>query len=227
MIRPVSSKLGAVTSQGMACGRSDGSCVDVVAAGLRWAVVRATRPVGVLSTRRPPEILISEATIATRVDDLARQISGDYADLGELLLVGVLRGAFIFLADLSRRLTIPCCVDFIALSHYEHGSTPSGAVRLVMDLRVEIAGKHVLLVEDIVDSGDTLAYLVRMLEIRRPASLKICALTRKPDHLTTDVQLDYLGFDIPDRWVVGYGLDYNDQFRTLPYIGVLDEPRAR
>ena len=155
---------------------------------------------------------------------MARQISGDYAGLGELLLVGVLRGAFIFLADLSRRLTILCCVDFIALSHYEHGSTPSGAVRLIMDLRVEIAGKHVLLVEDIVDSGDTLAYLVRMLEVRRPASLKICALTRKPDHLTTDVQLDYVGFDIPDRWVVGYGLDYNDQFRTLPYIGVLDEP---
>lgn len=173
---------------------------------------------------RPP-ILISERAIAARVDELARQISADYADVDELLLVGVLRGAFIFLADLSRRLTIPCCVDFIALSHYETGSTPSGAVRLIMDLRVAVTGRHVLLVEDIVDSGDTLAYLRRMLEARRPASLKICALTRKPDRLTTDVRLDYVGFDIPDRWVVGYGLDYNNQFRTLPYIGTLDEPQ--
>jgi hypoxanthine phosphoribosyltransferase len=169
-----------------------------------------------------PAVLISETAIAARVDDLARQISGDYAGRGELLLVGVLRGAFIFLADLSRRLTIPCCVDFIALSHYEQGSTPSGAVRLIMDLRVELSGKHVLLVEDIVDSGDTLAYLVRMLEVRRPASLKICALTRKPDRLRSDVRLDYVGFDIPDRWVVGYGLDYDNTFRTLPYIGVLE-----
>ena len=173
-----------------------------------------------------PAVLISEAAIAARVDDLARQISGDYAGRGELLLVGVLRGAFIFLADLSRRLTIPCSVDFIALSHYESGSIPSGAVRLIMDLRVAVTDRHVLLVEDIVDSGDTLAYLKRMLEARRPASLKICALTRKPDRLTTDVQLDYVGFDIPDRWVVGYGLDYNDQLRTLPYIGVL-EPTER
>jgi len=173
-----------------------------------------------------PEILITEQAISARVEDLARQISKDYAGMGELLLVGVLRGAFIFLADLSRRLTIPCCVDFMALSHYEHGSTPSGAVRLIMDLRVEVAGKHVLLVEDIVDSGDTLAYLVRMLEVRRPASLKICALTWKSDRLRSDVRLDYVGFDIPDRWVVGYGLDFDNKLRTLPYIGVLDEPEA-
>jgi hypoxanthine phosphoribosyltransferase len=174
-----------------------------------------------------PAVLISEAAIAARVDDLARQISGDYAGMGELLLVGVLRGAFIFLADLSRRLTVPCSVDFIALSHYQHGSSPSGAVRLIMDLRVAVTDRHVVLVEDIVDSGDTLAYLKRMLEARAPASLKICALTRKLDRLTTDVRLDYVGFDIPDRWVVGYGLDYGDQFRTLPYIGVLElTPRA-
>jgi hypoxanthine phosphoribosyltransferase len=115
----------------------------------------------------------------------------------------------------------------MALFHYEHGSTPSGAVRLIMDLRVEIAGRHVLLVEDIVDSGDTLAYLVRMLEVRRPASLKICALTRKPDRLRSDVRLDYVGFDIPDRWVVGYGLDYDNTFRTLPYIGVLEPTGGR
>jgi hypoxanthine phosphoribosyltransferase len=172
-------------------------------------------------TPEAPPALISERRIAERVAELARQISADYADVDELLLVGVLRGAFIFLADLARRLDVPCSVDFMALSHYEHGSTPSAGVRLIMDLRVPIAGRHVLLVEDIVDSGETLAYLRRMLEARRPASLKICALTRKPDRLTSEVRLDYVGFDIPDAWVVGYGLDYDNRFRTLPYIGVL------
>jgi hypoxanthine phosphoribosyltransferase len=168
-----------------------------------------------------PPALISERRIAERVAELARQISADYADVDELLLVGVLRGAFIFLADLARRLDIPCSIDFMALSHYEHGSTPSAGVRLIMDLRVPIAGRHVLLVEDIVDSGETLAYLRRMLEARRPASLKICALTRKPDRLTSEVRLDYVGFDIPDAWVVGYGLDFDNRFRALPYIGML------
>lgn len=174
-----------------------------------------------MRTSDAPPALISERRIAERVAELARQISADYAEVEELLLVGVLRGAFIFLADLARRIEIPCSVDFMALSHYEHGSTPSAGVRLIMDLRVPIAGRHVLLVEDIVDSGETLAYLRRMLEARRPASLKICALTRKPDRLTSEVRLDYVGFDIPDAWVVGYGLDYDNQFRTLPYIGVL------
>jgi hypoxanthine phosphoribosyltransferase len=172
-------------------------------------------------TPEAPPALISERRIAERVAELARQISADYADVDELLLVGVLRGAFIFLADLARRLDIPCSIDFMALSHYEHGSTPSAGVRLIMDLRVPIAGRHVLLVEDIVDSGETLAYLRRMLEARRPASLKICALTRKPDRLTSEVRLDYVGFDIPDAWVVGYGLDYDNRFRALPYIGML------
>lgn len=174
-----------------------------------------------MRTSDAPPALISERRIAERVAELARQISVDYAEVEELLLVGVLRGAFIFLADLARRIEIPCSVDFMALSHYEHGSTPSAGVRLIMDLRVPIAGRHVLLVEDIVDSGETLAYLRRMLEARRPASLKVCALTRKPDRLTSEVRLDYVGFDIPDAWVVGYGLDYDNQFRTLPYIGVL------
>lgn len=174
-----------------------------------------------MRTPEAPPALISERRIAERVAELARQISADYADVDELLLVGVLRGAFIFLADLARRLDVPCSIDFMALSHYEHGSTPSAGVRLIMDLRVPIAGRHVLLVEDIVDSGETLAYLRRMLEARRPASLKICALTRKPDRLTSEVRLDYVGFDIPDAWVVGYGLDYDNRFRTLPYIGVL------
>lgn len=168
-----------------------------------------------------PAALISQRRIAERVEELARQISADYAEVDDLLLVGVLRGAFIFLADLARRLDVACSIDFMALSHYEHGSTPSAGVRLIMDLRVPIAGRHVLLVEDIVDSGETLAYLRRMLEARRPASLKICALTRKPDRLTSEVRLDYVGFDIPDAWVVGYGLDFDNKFRALPYIGVL------
>ena len=174
-----------------------------------------------MRTPDAPPALISERRIAERVAELARQISADYADVDELLLVGVLRGAFIFLADLARRIDVPCSIDFMALSHYEHGSTPSAGVRLIMDLRVPIAGRHVLLVEDIVDSGETLAYLRRMLEARRPASLKICALTRKPDRLTSEVRLDYVGFDIPDAWVVGYGLDYDNRFRALPYIGML------
>jgi len=168
----------------------------------------------------PPSVLISEAAIGRRVEELARQISRDYAGAGELVLIGVLRGAFVFLADLSRRLTVPCRVDFVALSSYGHGSS-GGAVRLVMDLRLNIAGNHVLVVEDIVDSGHTLAYLVAILQARHPASLKTCVLTRKAGRLETDVALDYVGFDIPDRWVVGYGLDYSDRFRTFPYIGVL------
>ena len=164
--------------------------------------------------------LISEAAIRIRVDELAREISRDYRDAGEIVLVGVLCGAFIFLADLARRLTVPCRVDFVALSAYEKAA--SGAVRLVMDLRTDIAGKHVLVVEDIVDSGHTLAYLVGLLGTRRPASLKTCALTRKPSRAEVAVALDYVGFEIPDAWVVGYGLDYDGRWRTLPYIAVLE-----
>ncbi len=169
-----------------------------------------------------PPVLISESAIAARVEALAREISRDYETVGEVLVVGVLRGAFIFVADLTRRLSLPCRVDFVALSHYERGAAPTGAVRLAMDLRVPVAGRHVLVVEDIVDSGHTLAYLVATLRARNPASLKTCALTRKPGRLQVDVALDYVGFDLPDRWVVGYGLDYEDRFRTLPYIGVVD-----
>lgn len=171
---------------------------------------------------QPPPVLLSADRIGARIGELAAQISRDYAGVDDLLLVGILRGAFIFLADLSRRLTVPCSVDFVALSRYEHGSTPLGDVRLIMDLRVPIAGRHVLLVEDIVDSGGTLAYLTRMLRARNPASLKICALTRKLDRVPPELHIDYVGFDIPDQWVVGYGLDYENQLRTLPYIGMLD-----
>lgn len=168
-----------------------------------------------------PRLLISETQIAERVAELARQIDRDYAGKGELILVCVLRGAFIFLADLVRRLTIPHRVDFIALSRYEHDAVPSGDVRLGMDLREPINGRHVLVVEDILDSGVTLAFLLRLLATRSPASLKTCVLTRKPKKLEADVSIDYVGFEIPDRWVVGYGLDYDNRWRTLPYIGEL------
>jgi len=178
-----------------------------------------------MGSAQGPETLISEADINRRVDELARQIDQDYAQVDELLMVGVLRGAFIFLADLSRRLTIARSVDFIALSSYESGTEPTGAVRLIMDLRKPIEGRHVLVVEDIVDTGYTLSYLLDNLRARKPASLASIALVRKPDRLEVEVAPDYLGFDIPDVWVVGYGLDLADRWRCLPFIGEV-EPEA-
>lgn len=168
-----------------------------------------------------PAVLIPEDRILSRVEALGRRISEDYAGVDELVLVGVLRGCYIFLADLSRRIAIPRRIDFIALASYGRTGTVPGAVRLIMDLRTDIAGKHVLIVEDIVDTGHTLQYLLGLLRSRGPASLKTCALLRKPERLKADVGIDYLGFDIPDVWVVGYGLDYGDRERALPYIGVV------
>lgn len=168
---------------------------------------------------KSPEVLVSEAEIDRRVDELAAAISADHAAADEVLLVGVLRGAFIFLADLARRITVPVRMDFIALSSYE--GTTAGDVRLVLDLRESIRGRHVVVVEDIVDTGNTLSYLLRTLAAREPASLKTCVLTRKPD-AQLDFEVDYLGFDLPDAWVVGYGLDLADRYRALPYIGIVD-----
>jgi len=176
--------------------------------------------------RDAPQELISEAAIAKRVAELAQEISTDYAGVDELFLVGVLRGSFIFLADLSRALSIPRRVDFIALSTYGSTTETSGAVRLVMDLRVDIAGRHVVIVEDIVDTGHTLRYLMDTLSARGPASIRTCALVRKPSS-QVDVQVDYLGFEIPDVWAVGYGLDYKDKFRTLPYIGTIPQKNVK
>ncbi len=164
-------------------------------------------------------VLIDEATIARRVEEMAAQISKDYADQDELVLVGVLRGAFIFLADLARRLTIPRRVEFMALQSYQ--GTTSGTLRVVMDLESDIRDKHVLVVEDIVDSGKTVRYLTEHLAARGPASVKVCAFVRKQRGTAADVGIDYLGLEIPDVWVVGYGLDYNDQYRTLPYVAEL------
>lgn len=165
------------------------------------------------------QLHISREQIAARVAELAAQIDADYAGVNELVLIGVLKGSFIFLADLSRCVTIPHRVEFIALSSYgDRASTDSGAVRLLMDTRHDISGRHVLVVEDIIDTGHTLAYLMRLLEARGPASLKACTLLRKPDRCQVEVPIAYLGFDIPDVWVVGYGLDFAERYRTLPDI---------
>ncbi len=170
-----------------------------------------------------PKPLIREEEIERRVDELAREISRDYADVEELFLIGVLRGCYVFLADLSRRLTIPRRVDFIAVQSYQ--GVESGAVRLIKDVQTDIEGRHVLIVEDIIDSGQTLAYLLETLRARHPASIRTCVFVRKQCRRDVDVRVDYLGLEIPDVWVVGYGLDYADQYRALPYIAAL-EPDA-
>lgn len=167
---------------------------------------------------RPTELISADA-IAARVGELAEHIDRDYAGVGELVLIGVLKGSFIFLSDLSRKLTVPHRVEFIAVSSYgDRESEESGAVRLLMDVRHAIVDKHVLVVEDIVDTGHTLAYLLRLLGARGPASLKSCTLLHKPARNEVDIDLDYIGFEIPDAWVVGYGLDFAERHRTLPNI---------
>ncbi|VAW07346.1 Hypoxanthine-guanine phosphoribosyltransferase [hydrothermal vent metagenome] len=169
-----------------------------------------------------PPTLFSEEEIAQQVATLAAEIDEAYANTDQLVLVGVLKGSFIFLADLARKLTIPHRVEFIAVSSYgAKESDVADSVRLLMDVRHPIVGEHVLLVEDIVDTGHTLAYLKRLLEARNPASLKTATMLHKPDRTEEEVDIDFLGFTIPDVWVVGYGLDYAERYRTLPYIGEL------
>lgn len=167
------------------------------------------------------ETLVSEARIRAKVAELGRAISDDYEGK-ELLLIGLLRGAIVFLSDLMRTITIPVRLDFIGIQSYG-ASTESGAVRLVMDLETDIAGRHVLVVEDIVDTGKTLSYLVENLKARQPASLRVCALLDKPDRRQVPIDVDYVGFEIPDKFVVGYGLDFAEGYRNLPFVGVLKE----
>jgi hypoxanthine phosphoribosyltransferase len=171
------------------------------------------------------EVLIDEQTLRARIAELGEEISSDYA-ARDLLLVGVLKGAVFFMADLMRSLTVPCEVDFMAISSYGAASDSSGVVRILKDLDIPLGGRDVLVVEDIIDSGLTLSYLMRNLSARDPASLEICALMTKPDRREIEVPVRYVGFEIPNRFVIGYGLDFAERYRNLPYVGVLNEDYA-
>jgi hypoxanthine phosphoribosyltransferase len=166
------------------------------------------------------EILIEEDELQRRIAELGEEISADYHGR-DLLLLGVLKGAVFFMSDLMRRLTIPCEIDFMAISSYGASTDSSGVVRILKDLDINIEGRHVLVVEDIIDSGLTLSYLMRMLESREPESLEVCALLTKPERREIDVDVRYTGFEIPNRFVIGYGLDFAERYRNLPYVAVL------
>jgi hypoxanthine phosphoribosyltransferase len=166
------------------------------------------------------EVLLSSDDIQRKVAELGARITQDYVGL-DLLLVGVLKGAFVMMADLSRHIRLPLEFDFMAVSSYGAATQTSGVVRILKDLDHEIAGKHVLLVEDIVDSGLTLSYLLKNLRTRRPASLEVCALMQKRDVQQVPLEIKYRAFDIPPVFVVGYGLDFAERFRNLPFVGTL------
>jgi hypoxanthine phosphoribosyltransferase len=168
------------------------------------------------------EVLIDAQTLSGRIAELGAEVSADYEGR-DLLLIGVLKGAVFFMADLMRRLTIPCEVDFMAISSYGASTDSSGVVRILKDLDINIEGRDVLVVEDIIDSGLTLSYLVRNLESREPATLEVCALLTKPDRREIDVPVRYVGFEIPNRFVIGYGLDFGERYRNLPYVAVLSD----
>ena len=165
-------------------------------------------------------ILFSEDQLKARVREIAGQIDRDFAGK-EPMLISVLRGSFIFMADLMRSITLPCTVDFMAVSSYGAGTTSSGQVKITKDLSESIEGRDIIVVEDILDSGNTLSYLLQILQARHPASMKLCTLLDKPDRRIKPVHVDYSGFSIPDEFVVGYGLDFAEKYRNLPYIGVL------
>jgi len=166
------------------------------------------------------EILIDEETLQARIRELGAEISAAYAG-SDLLLVGVLKGAVFFLADLMRELSVPCEIDFMAISSYGAGTDSSGVVRILKDLDMNISGRHVLVVEDIIDSGLTLSYLMRSLTARKPASLEVCTLLTKPERREVEVPVRYVGFEIPNKFVIGYGLDFDQRYRNLPFVAVL------
>lgn len=166
-------------------------------------------------------VMIDERALQARISELAQKIEVDYQDHSDLLLICVLKGGYMFLADLSRAIKRPHQLDFMGISSYGAGTRSSGAVQIIMDLKEPIEGRHVLIVEDIIDSGRTLQYMRRNLLARGPASLRICTLLSKPSRREIDVPIDYTGFEIPDEFVVGYGLDFAEEYRNLPYIAVL------
>jgi len=177
-----------------------------------------------MSQDRVSETLFTPEQVSARVSELGKQISADYAGQ-DLVLVGILKGAFVFLADLIRAISIPLEVDFVAVSSYGDSTRTSGVVRIIKDLEESVEGKHVLIVEDIIDTGLTLklSYLVDNLIRRKAAGVKICTLLDKPSRRKTDISADYVGFVIPDKFVIGYGLDYDGLYRNLPFVGVLRE----
>jgi len=166
------------------------------------------------------EILISEEAIQRRVAELGKQITLDFAG-SEVLMIAVLKGAMLFLADLVRHVNLPVAMDFLAVSSYGAGTSSSGVVRILKDLDDPIEGRNVVIVEDIVDSGRTLDYLLRMFRQRHPATLHVCTLLDKRERREINVPIDYVGFEVPDEFVVGYGLDFAEYYRQLPFIGVL------
>ena len=166
-------------------------------------------------------ILVSEESLQQRISELGATLSAEYAGK-DLVFVCILKGGVTFLTDLMRRVTVPHEIDFMAISSYGAGQREStGAVRLILDLKTDIAGRDVVIVEDIVDTGQTMDYLLRLFRARGPASLRVCALLNKPSRRTVDVPLDYVGFDIPDEFVLGYGLDFDEKYRNLPFVAVL------
>ena len=164
------------------------------------------------------DVMISEEEIAKKVEELAKQIEKDYEG-EQLLVVGILKGASVFVSDLIRKINLDVNIDFMSVSSYGNGTESSGTVRILKDLDVDIAGKNVLIVEDIIDSGLTLSNLVKELEIRNPKSLKLCILLDKPERRTSNIPVDYVGFVIEDKFIVGYGIDWAEKYRNLPYIG--------
>lgn len=165
-------------------------------------------------------VLVSEQQLKDKVAQLGAQISQDYAGK-DLVLVSILKGAVVFMADLMRAVTIPCSIDFMVVSSYGAGTTTTGLVKIIKGLDSDLSGKDVLIVEDILDTGVTLSNLVPMLKMRDPNSVRICAILDKPSRRRADIQADYIGFQVPDEFVVGYGLDYDEKYRNLPYVGVL------
>ena len=170
------------------------------------------------------EVLFSEEQLKNRVREIAQQITADYQGK-EIMLISVLRGSFVFMADLCRAIDLPCTLDFMAVSSYGKGTKSSGQVQITKDLSEDISDRHIIVVEDILDSGNTLSYLLKILENRHPASIRLCTLLDKPDRRVKPVEVHYSGFTIPDAFVVGYGLDYSEKYRNLPYIGIL-KPRV-
>ena len=166
-------------------------------------------------------ILVSQQQLQDKISELGAQISRDYGG-HELLLVSILKGSVVFMADLMRAITIPCAIDFMVVSSYGgSNTTTTGLVKIVKDLDQDLSGKDVLIVEDILDTGVTLSHLMPMLQMRNPRSVKICSILSKPSRRKADIEPDYMGFEVPDEFVVGYGLDYDEKYRNLPYVGVL------